>query len=139
MEKQETKKTFFIKEISTRVHKVLRMLSPEPEEVNAELHDLDETVKLLHFLQTSRNYHVDKIAVTTCTTNAQVGIMFYSLLFLAFFVIALSLSLNREWFALIMFVAVTLIFVIKSWQGIFSGKKKRVEVFGRKKKAEKID
>lgn len=137
IEKQETKKTFYIKEISTRVDKILKMLSPQPE-MNTELQDLDETVKLLHFLQTSRNYYVDKIAVTTAT-NAKAGFLFNFLLPLAFFAIVLTLSLNGEWVGLIVFLAVVLICVIKSWQGMNSANKKRVEVFARKKKAEKID
>lgn len=137
IEKQETRKTFYIKEISTRVRQVLRMLSPE-QEVNVDLQDLDETVKLLYFLQTSRNYYVDKIAVTTAT-NAKIGFTFNFLLPLAFFVIVLTLSLNGEWIGLIIFVAVVLICMIKAWQGMFTGKRKKVEVFGRKKKAEKID
>ena len=134
MEKQETKKTFYIKEISTRMEKVLKMLSPQPE-MNTELQDLDETVKLLHFLQTTRNYYVDKIAVTTATNS----FMFNCLPPLAFFVIVLALSLNGEWLGLIVFLAVILICVVKSWQGMNSAMRKRVEVFARKKKAEKID
>lgn len=134
IEKQETKKTFYIKEISTRVDKVIKMLSPQSE-VNTELQDLDETVKLLHFLQTTRNYYVDKVAVTT-TTNS---FMFYFLPPLAFLAIVLTLSLNGEWLGLILFLAVILICVIKSRQGMNSTSRKRVEVFARKKKAEKID
>ena len=134
IEKQETKKTFYIKEISTRVDKVLKMLSPQPE-MNMELQDLDETVKLLHFLQTTRNYHVDKIAVTTATNS----FIFNFLPPLAFFVIILTLSLNGEWLCLIVFLAVILICAIKSCQGMNSAMRKRVEVFARKKKAEKID
>lgn len=137
LEKQETKKTFYIKEISTRVHQVLRMLSPETE-TNAGLQDLDETVKLLYLLQTTRNYYVDKITVTTFT-NAKIGYMFNFLLPLAFFVIVLTLILNGEWVGLIIFVAVVLICLIKAWQGMVN--RKRVEVFGRikKKAAAKVD
>ena len=134
IEKQETKKTFYIKEISTRVAKVIKILSPQSE-VNTELQDLDETVKLLHFLQTTRNYYVDKVAVTT-TTNS---FMFKFLPPLAFLAIVLTMSFNGEWLGLIVFLAVILICVIKSWQGMNSANRKRVEVFARKKKAEKID
>ena len=137
IQNQETRKTFYIKEIATRVRQVLRMLSREPE-VNAELQDLDETVKLLYFLQTSRNYYVDKIAVTTAI-NEKVGFMFNFLLPLAVFVIAVILILNGEWVGLIILVAVVLICMIKSWQAMLSAGRKRIQVFGRKKKAEKID
>lgn len=138
MEKQETKKTFFLKEICTRVQKALRMLSPEPAEMNAELQDLDETLKLLYILQTSKNYYVDTISVST-SSNTQVGVSFYFLLLLAFSVTGLSLSVNGEWFALILFVGIVLTCMIKSWQGMVCGKKKKVEVHGRKKKVVKID
>lgn len=135
IEKQETKKTFYIKEISTRVDKVMKMLSPQSSQMNTELQDLDETVKLLHFLQSSRNYYVDKVAVGR-TTNS---FMFNFLPPLAFLAIAIALSLNGEWIGLIVFLAIILICLIKSWQGTNSTCKKRVEVFTRKKKEEKID
>ena len=140
MQNQETKKTFFIKEISTRMHKVLSMLTPEPEinDPNMELQDLNETVKLLYLLQTTRKYHVDRVAVTT-TANEKIGVLFYLLLLLTVFVVVLALSLNREWIALIIFVSVVFIFMVKSWQGMFSVRKKKVEVFGKVKKSVKID
>ena len=134
MEKQETKKTFYIKEISTRVDKIIKMLSPQSE-MNTELQDLDETVKLLHFLQSTRNYYVDKVAVSTNTNS----FMFNILPPLAFLATVITLSLNGEWIGLIVFLAIILICLIKSWHGANSTCKKRVEVFARKKKAEKID
>lgn len=134
IEKQETKKTFYIKEISTRVDKIMKMLIPQSE-MNTELQDLDETVKLLHFLQSTRNYYVDKVAVST-TANS---FMFNFLPPLAFLAIVLTLGLNGEWLGLIVFLAISLICLIKTWQGTNSASKKRVEVLARKKKAEKID
>lgn len=141
MQNQETKKTFFIKEISTRVHKVLSWLTPEPEihDPNEELEELNETVQLLYLLQTnSRKYDVDRVSITT-SSNDEIGVLFYSLLLLAIFAIVLFLSLNGEWLPLLIFVGVVFIFMVKSWQGIFSIRKKKVEVFGRVKKLEKIE
>ena len=63
MVRQEIKKTFFIEEICRRIHKVLTFLSFETE-MDKNLHDLGETLKLLYVLQTSKNYHADKISIT---------------------------------------------------------------------------
>jgi len=141
MQNQETKKTLFIKEISTRIHKVLRLLTPEPEidDPNLQLEDLSETIRLLYLLQTTRKYHVDKASVTTTSTSEKIGVEYYILLLLLVFVTVTALSLNGEWLALIMFMAIAFIFSIKSWQGILSVKKKNVEGFRRVKKSEKID
>ena len=140
LKNQETKKTFFIKEITERLHRVLRMLTPEPEvnDPNLELQNLNETVKLLHFLQSTRAIPLDKISVTAIM-NEKNGVLFYLLLFVGVFLIVLALSLNGEWLALLMFVAIIFIFIVKSWQGIFSSRKRNIEVFGRVKKPVKID
>lgn len=140
LKNQETKKTFFIKEITERLHIVLRMLTSEPgvNDPNLELRNLNETVKLLHLLQSTRACHLDKISVTRIM-NEKNGVLFYLLLFVGVFLIVLALSLNGEWLALIMFVAIIFIFIVKAWQGIFSSRKRKIEVFGRVKKPVKID
>ena len=140
LKNQETKKTFFIKEITERLHTVLRMLTSEPRvnDPNLELRNLNETVKLLHLLQSTRACHLDKISVTRIM-NEKNGVLFYLLLFVGVFLIVLALSLNGEWLALIMFVAIIFIFIVKAWQGIFFSRKRKIEVFGRVKKPVKID
>ena len=140
LKNQETKKTFFIKEITERLHTVLRMLTSEPgvNDPNLELRNLNETVKLLHLLQSTRACHLDKISVTRIM-NEKNGVLFYLLLFVGVFLIVLALSLNGEWLALIMFVATIFIFIVKAWQGIFSSRKRKIEVLGRAKKPVKID
>ena len=140
LKNQETKKTFFIKEITERLHTVLRLLTSEPgvNDPNLELRNLNETVKLLHLLQSTRACHLDKISVTTIM-NEKNGVLFYLLLFVGVFLIVLALSLNGEWLALIMFVAIIFIFIVKAWQGIFSSRKRKIEAFGRVKKPVKID
>lgn len=140
LKNQETKKTFFIKEITERLHTVLRMLTSEPgvNDPNLELRNLNETVKLLHLLQSTRACHLDKISVTRIM-NEKNGVLFYLLLVVGVFLIVLALSLNGEWLALIMFVAIIFIFIVKAWQGIFSSRKRKIEVFGRVKKPVKID
>ena len=140
LKNQETKKTFFIKEITERLHTVLRMLTSEPgvNDPNLELRNLNETVKLLHLLQSTRACHLDKISVTRIM-NEKNGVLFYLLLFVGVFLIVLALSLNGEWLALIMFVAIIFIFIVKAWQGIFFSRKRKIEVFGRVKKPVKID
>lgn len=140
LKNQETKKTFFIKEITERLHTVLRMLTSEPgvNDPNLELRNLNETVKLLHLLQSTRACHLDKISVTRIM-NEKNGVLFYLLLFVGVFLIVLALSLNGEWLALIMFVAIIFIFIAKAWQGIFSSRKRKIEVLGRVKKPVKID
>ena len=140
LKNQETKKTFFIKEITERLHTVLRMLTSEPgvNDPNLELRNLNETVKLLHLLQSTRACHLDKISVTRIM-NEKNGVLFYLLLFVGVFLTVLALSLNGEWLALIMFVAIIFIFIVKAWQGIFSSRKRKIEVFGRVKKPVKID
>ena len=140
LKNQETKKTFFIKEITERLHTVLRMLTSEPgvNDPNLELRNLNETVKLLHLLQSTRACHLDKISVTRIM-NEKNGVLFYLLLFVGVFLIVLALSLNGEWLALIMFVAIIFIFIVKAWQGIFSSRKRKIEVLGRVKKPVKID
>lgn len=140
LKNQETKKTFFIKEITERLHTVLRMLTSAPgvNDPNLELRNLNETVKLLHLLQSTRACHLDKISVTRIM-NEKNGVLFYLLLFVGVFLIVLALSLNGEWLALIMFVAIIFIFIVKAWQGIFSSRKRKIEVFGRVKKPVKID
>ena len=140
LKNQETKKTFFIKEITERLHTVLRLLTSEPgvNDPNLELRNLNETVKLLHLLQSTRACHLDKISVTTIM-NEKNGVLFYLLLFVGVFLIVLALSLNGEWLALIMFVAIIFIFIVKAWQGIFSSRKRKIEVLGRVKKPVKID
>ena len=140
LKNQETKKTFFIKEITERLHTVLRMLTSEPgvNDSNLELRNLNETVKLLHLLQSTRACHLDKISVTRIM-NEKNGVLFYLLLVVGVFLIVLALSLNGEWLALIMFVAIIFIFIVKAWQGIFSSRKRKIEVFGRVKKPVKID
>lgn len=140
LKNQETKKTFFIKEITERLLRVLRMLTSEPEvnDPNLELRNLNETVKLLHLLQSTRACHLDKISVTTIM-NEKNGVLFYLLLFVGVFLIVLALSLNAEWLALMMFVAIIFIFIVTAWQGIFSPRKRKIEVFGRVKKPVKID
>ena len=140
LKNQETKKTFFIKEITGRLHRVLRMLTSEPEvnDPNLELRNLNETVKLLHLLQSTRACHLDKISVTTIMNETN-GVLFYLLLFVGVFLFVLALSLNGEWLALIMFVAIIFIFIVKAWQGIFSSRKRKIEGFGRVKKPVKID
>ncbi|CAH3148940.1 unnamed protein product, partial [Porites lobata] len=128
LKNQETKKTFFIKEITERLHIVLRMLTSEPgvNDPNLELRNLNETVKLLHLLQSTRACHLDKISVTRIM-NEKNGVLFYLLLFVGVFLIVLALSLNGEWLALIMFVAIIFIFIVKAWQGIFSSRKRKIE------------
>ena len=140
LKNQETKKTFFIKEITERLHTVLRMLTSEPgvNDPNLELRSLNETVKLLHLLQSTRACHLDKISVTTIMNETN-GVLFYLLLFVGVFLIVLTLSLNGEWLALMMFVAIIFIFIVKAWQGIFSSRKRKIEGFGRVKKPVKID
>ena len=140
LKNQETKKTFFIKEITERLHTVLRMLTSEPgvNDPNLELWNLNETVKLLHLLQSTRACHLDKISVTTIMNETN-GVLFYLLLFAGVFLIVLALSLNGEWLALIMFIAIIFIFIVKAWQGIFSSRKRKIEGFGRVKKPVKID
>ena len=140
LKNQETKKTFFIKEITERLHTVLRMLTSEPgvNDPNLELRNLNETVKLLHLLQSTRACHLDKISVTRIM-NEENGVLFYLLLVVGVFLIVLALSLNGEWLALIMFVAIIFIFIVKAWQGIFFSRKRKIEVFGRVKKPVKID
>ena len=140
LKNQETKKTFFIKEITERLHTVLRMLTSEPRvnDPNLELRNLNETVKLLHLLQSTRACHLDKISVTRIM-NEKNGVLFYLLLVVGVFLIVLALSLNGEWLALIMFVAIIFIFIVKAWQGIFSSRKRKIEVLGRVKKPVKID
>ena len=140
LKNQETKKTFFIKEITERLHTVLRMLTSEPgvNDPNLELRNLNETVKLLHLLQSTRACHLDKISVTRIM-NEKNGVLFYLLLFVGVFLIVLALSLNGDWLALIMFVAIIFIFIVKAWQGIFSSRKRKIEVLGRVKKPVKID
>lgn len=140
LKNQETKKTFFIKEITERLHTVLRMLTSEPgvNDPNLELRNLNETVKLLHLLQSTRACHLDKISVTTIVNETN-GVLFYLLLFVGVFLIVLTLSLNGEWLALMMFVAIIFIFIVKAWQGIFSSRKRKIEGFGRVKKPVKID
>ena len=140
LKNQETKKTFFIKEITERLHTVLRMLTSEPgiNDPNLELRNLNETVKLLHLLQSTRACHLDKISVTRIM-NEKNGVLFYLLLFVGVFLIVLALSLNGEWLALIMFLAIIFIFIVKAWQGIFSSRKRKIEVLGRAKKPVKID
>lgn len=141
MQSQETKKTYFIKEIATRIHKVLRLLTPEPEidDPNLQLEDLSETIRLLYLLQATRKYPLDKASVTTTSTNEKIKVEFYILLLLTVIGTVMALSLNGEWLALIMFMALVFVFMIKSWQGILSVRKKSVEVFRRVKKSEKID
>ena len=140
LKNQETKKTFFIKEITERLHTVLRMLISEPgvNDPNLELRNLNETVKLLHLLQSTRACHLDKISVTTIMNETN-GVLFCLLLFVGVFLIVLTLSLNGEWLALMMFVAIIFIFIVKAWQGIFSSRKRKIEGFGRVKKPVKID
>ena len=140
LKNQETKKTFFIKEITERLHTVLRMLISElgVNDPNLELRNLNETVKLLHLLQSTRACHLDKISVTTIMNETN-GVLFCLLLFVGVFLIVLTLSLNGEWLALMMFVAIIFIFIVKAWQGIFSSRKRKIEGFGRVKKPVKID
>lgn len=140
LKNQETKKTFFIKEITERLHTVLRMLISEPgvNDPNLELRNLNETVKLLHLLQSTRACHLDRISVTTIMNETN-GVLFCLLLFVGVFLIVLTLSLNGEWLALMMFVAIIFIFIVKAWQGIFSSRKRKIEGFGRVKKPVKID
>ena len=140
LKNQETKKTFFIKEITERLHTFLRMLTSEPgvNDPNLELRNLNETVKLLHLLQSTRACHLDKISVTTIMNETN-GVLFYLLLFVGVFLIVLTLSLNGEWLALMMFVAIIFIFIVKAWQRIFSSRKRKIEGFGRVKKPVKID
>ena len=137
---QEIKKTFFIKEIITCVEKVLNKLTPEPKvhDLDNDLQDLNETVKLLHTLQTSKKYEVHGVAVTRTAPNT-IGLLFYVLLITSLSLIVLLLSFTGERFALIAFVVVVFFFMLKSWQALFSAGKKRVEVFGRVKKSEKLD
>ena len=135
MQHQEIKKTFFIKEIITSVHEVLSMLIPEVR----ELQDIDETVNgLWYFLQTYKKYDVHGLSVTRVPRD-KIEFLFYILLFFTLTVIALSLSLTGENFALIVFVAVVLIFMLRWWQSVISAGRKNVQVFGRVKKSEKID
>ena len=140
LKNQETKKTFFIKEITERLHRVLRMLTSEPEvnDPNLELRNLNETVKLLHLLQSTRACHLDKMSVTTIM-NEKNGVLFYLLLFVGVFLIVLALNLNGAWLALIMFLAIIFSFIVKSWRGIFSSRKRKLEVIGGVKKPVKID
>lgn len=139
LQNQETKKTFFIKEILTRVHRILEVLTPETEnDDNAELLDLNETVKLLYLLQKSKTYHVDGVAVTRATFD-KIGVLYYTLLIVGLLVVALALCFNGEWLSLIVFAVVVFVFIVKAWQAVISVKKKRVEVFGRVKSRKKID
>ena len=134
MQNQEIKKTFFIKEIITRVHEVLSMLIPEVREQQG----LDETVNgLWYFLQTYKKYEVHGLSVTR-VPHDKIGFLFYILLIFTLTVIALLLSLTVENFALIVFVAVVLIFMLWWWQSVISAVRKNFQVFGRVKKSEKI-
>lgn len=137
---QEIKKTFFIKEIITCVERVLNKLTPKDNVhgLDNDLQDLNETVKLLHTLQTSKKYEVHGVAVTR-TAPDTIGLLFYVLLIITLSLIVLLLSFTGERFALIVFIAVVFVFMLKSWQALFSAGKKRVEVFGRVKKSEKLD
>lgn len=137
---QEIKKTFFIKEIITCVERVLNKLTPKDKVhgLDNDLQDLNETVKLLHTLQTSKKYEVHGVAVTR-TAPDTIGLLFYVLLIITLSLIVLLLSFTGERFALIVFIAVVFVFMLKSWQALFSAGKKRVEVFGRVKKSEKLD
>ena len=137
---QEIKKTFFIKEIITCVERVLNKLTPKDKVhgLDNDLQDLNETVKLLHTLQTSKKYEVHGVAVTR-TAPDTIGLLFYVLLIISLSLIVLLLSFTGERFALIVFIAVVFVFMLKSWQALFSAGKKRVEVFGRVKKSEKLD
>ena len=137
---QEIKKTFFIKEIITCVERVLNKLTPKDKVhgLDNDLQDLNETVKLLHTLQTSKKYEVHGVAVTR-TAPDTIGLLFYVLLIISLSLIVLLLSFTGERFALIVFIAVVFVFMLKSWQALFSAGKKRVEVFGRVKKSEKVD
>ena len=126
MQNQEIKKTFFIKEIITRVHEVLSMLIPEVRDTsNNELQDLNETVRLLYLLQTSKKYEVHGVSVTRVAHN-NIGFLFYILLIFTLTMIALLLSLTGENFALIVFVGVVLIFMLRSWQSVISAGRKKV-------------
>lgn len=114
MVRQELKKTFFIKEICRRIHKVLTFLSFETE-MDKNLHDLGETLKLLYVLQTSKNYHADEISITQ-TFNRRVGVLFDFLLLVAYFLTVILLSINGEWLLLILFTGIALICVKIFWQ-----------------------
>ena len=134
MQNQEIKKTFFIKEIITRVHEVLSMLIPEVR----ERQDLDETVNgLWYFLQTYKKYKVHGLSVTR-VPHDKIGFLFYILLIFTLTVIALLLSLTGKNFALVVVVPVVLIFMLRWWQSVISAGWKNVQVFGRVKKSEKI-
>ena len=135
MQNQEIKKTFFIKEIITRAHEVLSMLIPE---VRERQDPVDETVNgLRYFLQTYKKYEVHGLSVTRVPHN-KIGFLFYTLLIFTLTVIALLLSLTGKNFALVVFVPVVLIFMLRWWQSVISAGWKNVQVFGRVKKSEKI-
>lgn len=139
MQNQEVKKIFSIKEIITRVHEVLSMLISEVRDTSSnELQGLNETVRLLCLLQASKKYEVYGVSVTR-VAHDKTGFPFYILLIFILIMIALLLSLTGENFALIVFVAVVLIFMLRWWQSMISAGKKKVEVFGRSRKSEKID
>lgn len=128
MVRQELKKTFFIKEICRRIHKVLTFLSFETE-MDKNLHDLGETLKLLYVLQTSKNYqpnpnpYADEISITQ-TFNRRVGVLFDFLLLVAYFLTVILLSINREWLLLILFTGIALICVKIFSQTVLFGKRR---------------
>lgn len=115
MVRQELKKTFFIKEICRRIHKVLTFLSFET--------DLGETLKLLYVLQTSKNYYADEISITQ-TFNRRVGVLFDFLLLVAYFLTVILLSINGEWLLLILFTGIALICVKIFSQTVLFGKRR---------------
>ena len=139
MQNQEVKKTFFIKVIITRVHEFLSMLISKVRGTsNNELQDLNETVRLLYLLQTSKKYEVHGVSVTR-VAHDKIGFLFYIFLIFTLIMTALLLSLTGENFAVIVFLAVVLIFMLRWWQSMISAGRKKVEVFGRSRKSEKID
>ena len=127
----------FIKEIIARVHEVLSMLFPEVRDTSNNY--LDETVsRLWYLLQTSKKYEVHGLSVTR-VPHDKIGFLFYILLIFTLTMTVLLLSLTGENFALIVFVAVVLIFMLRWWQSVISDGRKKFEVFRRVKKSEKID
>lgn len=136
MVRQELKKTFFIKEICRRIHKVLTFLSFETE-MDKNLHDLGETLKLLYVLQTSKNYHADEILITQ-TFNRRVGVLFDFLLLVAYFLTVILLSINGEWLLLILFTGIALICVKIFSQTVLFGKRRLLKFMRERRRKQRL-
>ena len=117
IERQEVKKTHHIKDIALRLGCVFSLLNRDQEA--EQLESTKDTLELLNALQSKPPQPFDW-GLNIDAVNIKVGKPFYVVLLAILTLIGLALSLNKEWFALIMLLLVVLFCAWKSWRSFGS-------------------